>query len=453
MATLPLFTSSTPEELTFDTDDNRLNDYPSVIRDKNGRIIIFYEKSLKSGRLSDGEVTFTSPSLSCHIDLGNGEINGSPISWLAADLALTPNSYTLIYVDNIGTVSHTTSFSMTLTKNSILLALVNVGGSTIVRINSIEKNGKYIFYRKQVLSGSNYIWDDFEYRLNVGEKPAARYDSVNDKIYISYQRDDSTYVRLFNINDPLTWEDLIHFEETGGILYIKPAPVSDSIISGGTSQGQHQLTLPDLFALGRNMAFGFRLEGALYVPYVHLPYVTSSYLNDIVGDVTLEIFTKSGDTYNLETSFVGIPLGADQYVGLNVKWLHSVGLKYLGIRLRHNLFSTEFTTESRNYLSRRIQAERDYTELTSPTTYETTIYHEVTDSITGAVSAGKYTKTFEAEQLYDFETESEQEIIGAVSTGKYTKTFEAEQLYNFETESEQDITGAVSVGLHTIVNV
>jgi len=237
MATLPLFADDLPFKQTGDTDSSRLNDYPSIIRDNSGRLLLFYEKEFASGLLTGGVVTFVDPSLDCHIDAGTGEINDIPVTWSADDLTLGSNTFTLVYVDNAGNVNHTADFTITFMKDVIALAFVNVGLSTIVRINPIEKTGFYIFNRRQVASGPDYVWDDYESRLNPGRKPEAFFDSTANKAYCTFIKDGSTFIRMFDTTSSLTWEDVNNVQEVSSILYPVPPPEKELLLQVGATEG------------------------------------------------------------------------------------------------------------------------------------------------------------------------------------------------------------------------
>lgn len=448
MATLPLFDDTLPDKQTDDSDNNRLNDYPSIIRDNNGRLILFYEKNFKSGMINGGVISFVSPSLSCHVEAGNGEINGIPVVWTVNDINLIPNTYTLIYVDSAGNVGHTVNFPISFVKNIITLAYANVGTTTIIRITPIEKEGLYIFNRKQVLSGPNYIWDDYESRLNVGEKPEVFFDPSSDKAYCTYIRDGSTYIRMFDTTNDLTYEDLNSINESGGVLSLIPTPLAEVFMRVGHSKGLHDIVLPTLYELGRNMVVGLHID--TNVPYVHLPYITSLYLDAMIPPPLLEVFTKSGSVYTLETQF---SIDSEDTASLfNTLWAYTRGVKYLGLRVNHNLYVGVFVTDPVDYLQMRIPDNIDYSETIDPTNLKTTIFPEIWEMKIGH-SIGNYNLDLEWTQTFKPQDDGPVSIKIGHSIGNYNLDFEWIQSFKPQNDGPVDIRIGHSVGEHTITNV
>lgn len=452
MAILPLFQQQATNKRTLDTDDGRINESPVIVRDGSGRFNLFYQKKLKSGRLTGGHVTYTDPSLDCNVASGTGEINGTPVVWPATPLTLTASTYTLIYVDLFGTVSQEATsglstsfpFDMNLLKDRILIALVNVGATSIVRISEIEKDGYYIFHRRQILSGSDWVWDDIEYKLNVGTSPKATYDSVNDKIYLSYQKDGSTFVRLLNMSDPLTFEDLPHSYELNLFLYPDPYPVSGAVVTSGSGKASHRLS-SNLFVFGDLMSVGFRGSDQ----YLYLPYVESSYFSYMIGDPQLEIFTKSGSTYTLEATFT-LPI-VEIYSGFDTEWLYTTGKKYLGLRVSHSLYPEDYVTDPNNYVELDIPVQIDVVTTTSPTVINAKIYPEVS-SIECGSSSGQWVKTFELEQIFTFEEDPSSNLSCGSSVGQWIKTAEFEQIFEIESDNENNLQCGSSKANHIITN-
>jgi len=446
MAILPLYNEGIPDKQTDDSDSGRLNDFPVMVRDSNGRFIAFYEKKFRSGRLSDSEVSFVSPSLDCHVEAGNGMINSVPVIWTSTNLTLVPNTYTLIYVDQLGTVGHTADFPISFVQNIIVLAFVNVGGTSIVRLLGFEKDGYYIFHRKQVLLGSIYVWDDYEYRLNVGTKPTASYDTVSNIVYLAFQKDGASFIRAFDLTNPLTWEDLGNVIEISSVLYPVPQPLNELIMKASCDKGVQDITLPLLYELARNMAVG--LDKDTLVPYVHLPYVTSSYLSAMIPPPLLEVYTKSGSIYTLEVS-ISID-SVEKYNGLNLLWSYTRGEKYLGLRISHNLYIGDFVTGSADYLTMRIPDYLDFTELIDPTNKRTDIFGEIFP-MKSAHSVGNWNKDAEFAQTFEFPDDTIN-IKPAYSVGDWNKDAEFTQTFEFSDDTI-DIKPAYSVGEHTITNV
>jgi len=444
MATLPLFNGDLPLKQTDDSDASRLNDYPSIIRDNSGRLLLFYEKYFRSGVLTGGVVSFVSPSLDCHIDAGTGTINETPVSWSADDLTLTPSTYTLIYVDSAGNVGQTSDFPISFVKNVITLAYVNVGATTIVRITNLEKEGSYIFNRRQVLSGPDYVWDDYETRLNTGEKPEVFFDSSSNMAYCTFIKDGATFTRVFDTTSALTWEDVAHVEEVGGILYPVPQPSAELILNVGCSKSSFVSYNPPLYELGRNMVVGLDTSD----PYVHVPYVTSPYLAYMTSAPIMQVFTKSGSIYTLETE---INLGVEDYpYGLITLWSFTRGTKYLGLKVSHTLYVGDFYTDPSDYAEVLIPENIYSTVTVSPTELQTTIFPEVWDLEVGC-SKSSVEKSSEFGQLFKWADESINLEMGC-SKSSLEKVSEYDQLYGLDSDDSINLEVGCSKASHEIVN-
>ena len=348
----PIFTLQTTTELSTDTDSGRANDYPSIIRDSSGRLMVFYEKQWKSGRLTNGFVTAVS-GFDIQVAAGTGEINSISVTWLLTNLTVPPSSYSLIYVTNAGVVSQTTDITETLVKDSIVLAFVGSGGSAVAAIEMVETNGTYVFHKKQVWNGSAWVWDDYEYRLNVGINPTAFYDSANNKAYLSFSREGSSFSRVLDFVNPLTFEYLPHYRLTADILYPEPQISKTSISrrSGGNSQQVITNVLFPLSAIGAGFSIGtFGIDRVIRVPYLSSQF--NSYV--IEGSTYCEVFEKIAGSYVLVDSF---PI---KKIDL-FDWAQFTDTPdktyYLGIRLKHTLYSEdEFATDPSQYYTMRVYA-------------------------------------------------------------------------------------------------
>lgn len=339
----PLFSVFETNTLSVDTDEGRGNDYPSVVRDSSGRLICFYEKAWKSGRLSQSIVTGTG-GLGVQVQAGDGEINGVSVVWSLANLTVADNAYTLIYVDSSGTVSQSVDHTSTLIKSVIVLAYIGSGSSSIVNIENVERTGTYIFSKRQVDVGGEWQWDDYEYRLNTGRQPTASYDAANDRVYLTFSRDGLSFVRVLDLTNILTWEYLPHYSITGGVIYPEPYQQNTSISKLGS--GLASISFGELFPIAA-YGVGYKVDSGVD-QYVHEPYLNSSF-NQYVTDGTIfcEIFEKVGSSYNLVDSF---PIRK----ALTSTWRQFLGgynkSFYLGVRLKHRLYvEEEFRTDPANY--------------------------------------------------------------------------------------------------------
>jgi len=419
---LPLFELKTTNTLSLDTDSGRINDYTSIVKDNSGRLIVFYEKEWTSGRLSDTLVLKVS-GLDIQIQAGNGEINGIPVSWMLTNLTVPASSYSLIYVTNAGIVQQTTSPTSTLIRDSIVLAFVGSGISDVVYIDLIEKTGFYIFSKRQIFSGGNWIWDDYEYRLNVGRDPTASYDSINDKVYLTFSKDGSSYVRIFDLTDPLTWEYLPHYSEASFTLYPETGPQATSIMklgSGRTTQSPGQLFPLDAIGVG------YKVDGSVQ-QYVHIPYLNSTWNQYVLdGTIYCEIFEKVGPSYVLIDSF---------QIGKQNTWswrIFTGGYNktfYVGVRLKHSLYvEEEFTTDPSNYIAIYPYQYLISAEL-NDSVWQARCDEEIYDLKLGAGS-GFSTKVTEYDQLYKFQDDSNTLKLGC-GNGIVTKVTEYDQLFKF----------------------
>lgn len=197
-------------KITNDITNDRNNKSPNVIRDENNRLIVFYSKTLNTGRLSDSRPSFVNGSLVLSIPAGNGELYDTPVNWIDTDLTLPPSSYCAILCDAAGTLSYSVSPDAELggmvieeVKDKIIICMVNTGSSTITYVEETEKYGTYIYAQKQTLDNE---WTGVEYRLNAGESPFAVFNPANNKIYLTYNRDNSTWTRIIDDTNQLTWE-------------------------------------------------------------------------------------------------------------------------------------------------------------------------------------------------------------------------------------------------------
>lgn len=265
------FRKNSSTQLTTDTDDNRINSDMCAVVSPEGQRILFYAKTFNSGRLSNSRVTYTIP-FTLNIQAGNGIINGIAVSWGATSLIAGSNSFILIYVDNLGTVGMTTDFTMTFMKDVIVLAYVNTGNSEIVYVEEVEKISKNIYCRKQVsYSYGSWSWDDYELILNTGEQPRAFYNSDNNKIYMSYKKDDIAFVRIFDLNSQISFSYLPNKYISSDVIYLNRNPESSLYFSGSMgSISDNDIASVDLFPLGPS-ALSFMTSQAVMSASVPAP--------------------------------------------------------------------------------------------------------------------------------------------------------------------------------------
>ena len=350
------------QKITYDTDEGRLNSSPALVVGTNGRRIIFYQKTFYSGRVSyspsTSHVTFS--GLTINVPAGTGLLNGSGVSWSAAVLTATINTFQLLYVDSGGTVNLTTSFSMTTISTSVVLAYVFVGGSAITSLEEVEINGKYIYVRKQELSGGSWFWGNNEYVLMTGEEPKASYDVAANKVYLSYKKDSISYIRMFDLSTELTWQYIpnITIPLPYTTINLNNNPQNSVVFS--TSSGYEatigNFVTPKLYTLNYT-ALKFIEVGGVLRPHIYMPFVSSSpgFLAYLKFPYYVEIFSYNGISYTREDSIAvydnskvdiinDIPLRWHQWTG-------TLGQKYLGIRAYNTLFVDPYVSLPEDYLS------------------------------------------------------------------------------------------------------
>lgn len=449
MAILPLFTHGSSVKHTDNTSIDQSNDYPTIVRDNNGRYIMFYEKRLKTGRTSTDVITFTSPSFDCNVPAGTGEINGIPVSWSSDVLTLPSDSYVLVYVTSSGVVGYSDDFPISFTKDVIILAFAYVGASSIVRIINTERDGFYIFHRKQVLSGSDYVWEDYEYKLNVGIKPEAIYDSTNDKVYLSFQKDGASMVRMFDLTNPNTWKDINHILLVDPTLYPVPQPKIDLLLESAYSKASvEDVSLP-LYDFATDVMVG--LEIGSNDPYIHIPHVTSSFMDYATFPCKIQIFSKSGSIYTLQAEFDAYDY--NRFRGLSQLWSYSRGDKYAGLEVEHTLYSGNYITLPSNYFSFFIPDNIDVTEIVDSTHSSTKIYPEVWD-LESSYGSSSEEKISEYDQLYKFpEDLTFNDLESAYSNSTTEKLSEYDQTCEFpEDLTLTELESAYSHATNTIVD-
>lgn len=445
---MAVFREKTFEVLTKDIDNGRINSNPSFIIIPSGQIIVFYSKYMTSGRTSDSRVTFVS-GFTIQVDAGAGTLNSNAVTWNAATIALPPSSYVLVYVDVSGNVVTTTSWSMDVVKTSIVLAYVNVGDSVVVYIEEVEKAGNYIFVRKQVPVVGGWVWDDNEYILNTGEQPRAAYDVSMGKVYVSYRKDSTAFMRLFDVSDDTTWHYIRNYSVTASTININANPqVIFNFRGGAGNKAVGTMANPDLFPISV-VGFGFILESGSPVPYIFIgPLTANSYTPYIITDVTFNIYTTYGNSgYVLEDSF-STPYPFRNDFTLWHRWTGTSGIKYIGISVGTHLFVQPFVTDPAYYSSVTVVSDYEVRSLVSDTV-NSLLADRVYALTPGAGHLGTVVKTYEYDAEFNFQIDNMSLITGAGNIGTVVKTSEYEAVFNFQTDSMSLITGAGNQALIT----
>lgn len=406
------------DKRTFDTDDGRPNNYPVSAVDVSGRMVIFYEKILLSGRLSDSRVTYA--SFTVHVEAGNGSLNSTPVSWIATDLTMPANSSQIVYVDSGGTVSFTSSlvfgrYDMSLMATSIILAFVSIGNIEINQLEEVEKTGKYIYARSQIFSGGSWIWDNNEYILNTGEQPKAYYDIAANYIYLSYKKDSISYVRVINFANPLTLRYNSNISiQSGSIITLNNNPQNTFYLNsaGGYEASVSTFTTPKLYLLSYT-ALKFIPVLSVQQPHIYMPFVTSSggYLPYLRLPYYIDIFSLSGSTYILEESVaVYDNTSTDPIKDLPLRWHQwtgSLGQKYLGVRAYNTLFVDPYLSDPSDYVPIFVSAAYEGHQTVGNIIYSYVVEKTLDDKIVSSAGyEGTNPVTYQYDILFDLELQS-----------------------------------------------
>lgn len=311
--------------ITRDTDEGRINADMTMVA--TPRKVMFYAKTFRSGRESDNLVHYTLP-FTLHIPAGNGSINGTPVSWGSADRTVPANSFSIVYVDNAGLIHIIQTSPMEIIKDSIVLAYVNTGLTAIVYVENVEKTGKYIYCRKQNSGGD---WGDTELVMNTGDQPRAFY--YHEKIYLSYRKDNSALLRIFDLAVETTFSYLPNtYMVDLETMRLKRDPESTctSILSKGNFSNAN-VENADLFPMGLS-AFCFINNQ----PYVFLPFVIGDFISYIKYPYYIDIYTFDGESYNLSES---VAIYDNINYLLDVRWhqIYSYEDRYFRFRVDSNL--------------------------------------------------------------------------------------------------------------------
>lgn len=435
----------TSQKLTFDTDNGRINSHPCIILLPSGQQIIFYSKFLTTGKESFSRISFMSPSFTVDVEAGSGTINGTSVTWSAGSVIATADTYQLIYVTDTGVIGIDNNLSMSFLSDVILLAYVGSGSTSITRISEIEHTGNYIYVRKQVFTGSEWIWEDYEYLLNTGSEPSCFYNSITGYIYLSYKKDSSSYTRIFDPIDELTWEYLSNVLITANAITLNRDPENSLFISGNSSGYKSTIDIS-------NNIYPISYTGFTFVdnqPFVFLPVVGGNYLRYIRGGVTYDFFIKVGSTYILETSYtIQYPFSLSFNDRFKL-WTGTVGIKYVGIRLNSSLFLEEYISSPSSYGSFGLYL------YPAKTTLDMDQYNtNATDnSIFGTVSSGYKSNIITTVEYSELRTAQEDIMSNAsVSSGYKSNiitTVEYTELKTFKEDIMSDT--AVSSGYEALI--
>lgn len=413
-------------KLTIDEDDNRSNTKPSIVKDSNGRLTLFYSKKWYTGRTSPVTLTQTG-SFQITVGAGTGNLNSTAVSWSETPVTVAPNTYTLIYADLSGNILLDVTASKTILSESIPLAYVNVGNSAITNMELVESSGTYIFVQRQVNVAGEWVWEDREERLNSGEAPTAYVESGSDKINLYYVRDKNYYLRIFDPVDSETFEYIHHVTESAGVLYPDNDLRSFSTNSIGAGNSLVSGTNQVLYDIG-SIGVSIKEESGSLVPQITSPYLTGSYLSYILGTPYVDFFTYDGNSYTLERSIVP-ELSQPDWPAF-IPWTDTPGVKYVGVRVSHTLYNDPWVTDPADYVTINIPSEQDLTVLEG-SQYNSFIYEFIPRM--GVGSAGSnLEKTVEQDQFYKFidsDTGSNMSVGGSKSALELT--LEQDQLYTF----------------------
>jgi hypothetical protein len=442
------------QKLTLDTDSGRLNNNTVIVIDNYGRRVVFYEKFLTSGLTdfspTDSFISWSSP-FTINVPAGSGSINGISVSWSATTVFSTPNAYQLLYVSNSGTVSIINTWDMVLFKDAIVLAMVYSGSSEITFLERWEKTGKYIFVKMQTAPG---IWDNKEYVLNVGEQPKA-FINPSGKIYLSYIKDSSAFVRIIDFSDPLTLSYLPHTLVTSNMTQINMNPYPQSSLGTSLSVGHEGVVAApqgvDLYPFAY-YGVGYRKVLGVYQPFMYLPYLTGSYLAYVNFPYYVEFFSYVGGSYILIASIPIYDLLTD-LSSLNrwFQWTYGNGTFYVGVRINNKLINTPYTTLPANYGTFKIFDPFELQTFPDATHISDEIIERPTNVGLGLGHEGIIEKTAEFELTKDYETDNKDISLSSGYEGIVEKTSEFESIKDYETDSKDMGLSVGNIGVITIV--
>jgi len=426
-------------KLTFDTDSGRTNSSPSLVV-AGGRRVIFYEKFFTSGLTAYSPVgshISTTPPLTINVPAGNGTLNGSPVSWSSNSSVLPIDSFVIVYVDAGGIIHYDTLWTMGTIAISIVLAYVNVGHTAIVSVEEVEKTGKYIYVRKQELSGGNWVWAGEENIVNTGEQPKAFYDLSLNKIFLSYKKDSVVYVRVFDLSTELTWRYLPNIQISSGTINMNHNPeIALSFFTAAGSKSIGAITDLEIYPMSVT-GLSFIKVGANFEPHIFLPFLTSPNINFqyLVYPYYVEICSKSGAVYTVEESIAFSNNGEFSNERWH-QWVGSLGIKYIRIRAQCPvLIRGDVVTPEDSY--RQVEIFDPFEKRTGEleTTINSLIIDERLEVVSSAGMKSLLTKTYEYEEKRDFEEDTLSVKSAAGMKSLLTKIYEYEETRDFEEDT------------------
>ncbi len=429
-------------KLTFETDDDRRIVFSTAVEDQDERKIVFYQKDVISGRLSNGRVQ-DAGGLNVSVAAGNGIVNSIPVSWGFTNIAVQPNQFQLVYVTTGGVVSITDNFDMTLTASVILLAYVFAGATGITRLLEIEKDGKYIYVRRQQPDGfGGYIWDNYEDILNSGTEPHAVFNILDNRIYLTYKKDSAVYQRIIEVgNEANAWEYLLDYNiQSGPQIVLGSDPLTQ--IEADSSSSDMKSSTADPFTFS-TLILGFKTEfqnpGYDFThKYLFMPNVKSI---EILDGTELEIenyniYTGSDILQNLVDSF---DYQLNKHTWKNIDSLD--GVFYLGWSGYLKIFGRKIPYTLPIDSRLKITIQPDFFDLNGADT-ESIIgkAHQSTDYVKSSSSDAKNDILTTFEQIIDFETdgtlEEQDKLSGSSSDNSSFIINTFEQAFDFETDNE-----------------
>jgi hypothetical protein len=437
--------ATTSQKLTFDTDNGRTNSHPCIILLPSGQQIIFYSKFLTTGKESFSRISFIASSFTINVEAGNGTINGTPVTWSAGSVTATADTYQIVYVTDTGIIGIGSNLNMAFLSDVILLAYVGSGSTSITRISEIEHTGNYIYVRKQTWTGTEWVWDDYENLLNTGSEPSCFYNSGTGYIYLSYKKDSSSYSRLFNPLDELTWEYLQNINIIANAITLNRNPENSLFVSGNSSGYKSIVDIS-------NNIYPISSTGFTFVdnqPYVFLPIVSGDYLRYIRGGITYDFFKLVGSSYTLEASYtLQYPFSLSFNDRFKI-WVGTTGTKYVGIRLNSSLFLEEYISSPSSYGS------FDLYLYPAKVTFDMDQYttNATDNSLFGVVSSGYKSNVVTTVEYTELKTFKEDAMSDAVVSSGYKSNIVMTAEYTELKTSKEDIMSdsAISSGYEALM--
>jgi len=418
--------------LTKDTDSRRVNRNPQIIETIEGRKIAFYDKELYTGKISNSRVTFTAPTLDCLVTSGIGELNGISATWVQTPLTLNANTFSLIYCDLSGSVSATDDFPMEFMKDVIPLAAANVGASEIVYIEEFEKIGRYVYFQKQELVNSKWVWNDYEYRLNSGHTPKVRISENSNLLYVNYIRDGDTNLRIIDVTDELSFEYLRSYTiQTGEVITLDRDLNRKLQASVNSGRVQNILTDVELGYLFTTPSLAYTGDEFGDYTLVFRPGIFNAN-GWLYIDGFMNIYILSGDEFVIEKQYPLDEVLTYRFVTDWEEWTYTSGTKYVGLEITQGYYNRTYYTNSADYIVLDFPEVFDYFTLTDDT-WTGLIRQPITSASVGSGNS-TINKTAEFGQLFNAPAET---LDGSVApgNGEIQQVAEFEQLFDDPTDN------------------